>query len=112
MTKLVGSLISSNITAIPMMIGRIFTVIAMSIISYRPNMRCLLQLRHAGYLPTYDIGWGGPDFHSKEYDLKAYVEEIFKLSEVEFRETYAEYPIIIDKMEEMVKVLHKHGVKV
>ena len=55
---------------------------------------------------------GGPDFHSKEYDLKAYVEEIFKLSEAEFRETYAEYPIIIDKMEEMVKVLHKHGVKV
>ena len=62
--------------------------------------------------PTYDIGWGGPDFQSKEYDLKAYVEEIFKLSEAEFRETYAEYPIIIDKMEEMVKVLHKHGVKV
>jgi hypothetical protein len=44
--------------------------------------------------------------------LKAYVEEIFKLSESEFRETYAEYPIIIDKMEEMVKVLRKHGVKV
>ena len=40
------------------------------------------------------------------------MEEIFKLSETEFRETYAAYPIIINKMEEMVKVLHKHGVKV
>ena len=40
------------------------------------------------------------------------MEDIFKLSVVEFREIYVEYYIIIDKMEEIVKVLHKYGVKV
>ena len=112
-TNLVGNLISSNISVIPEADWADFYTYSDEY--YKPSSQYVVPypIEACGYLPTYaDAGWGGPDFHTKEYDVKAYVEEIFKLSESEFRETYAEYPIIIDKMEEMVKVLRKHGVKV
>ena len=51
-------------------------------------------------------------FNTKSLDVLAYVEEIFNLSETKFRETYAEYSVVIEKMEEMVKVLRKYGVNV
>ena len=51
-------------------------------------------------------------FNTKSSDVLAYVEEIFNLSETEFRETYAEYSVVIEKMEEMVNVLRKYGVNV
>ena len=44
--------------------------------------------------------------------MKAYIQEIFKFSEEEFRTTYKEYPVIIKKMEALVAVLHKYGVKI
>lgn len=40
------------------------------------------------------------------------MEKIFDLSEVEFREIYAEYPLVIKKMEEMIKILREYGVNV
>ena len=64
-----------------------------------------------GFLPTYASSWT-MTFNSKSTDVLAYVEEIFSLSETEFRETYAEYPVVIEKMEEMVNVLRKYGVNV
>ena len=64
-----------------------------------------------GFLPTYVSSWT-VTFNSKSTDVLAYVEEIFNLSETEFRETYAEYPVVIEKMEEMVNVLRKYGVNV
>ena len=112
-TNLVGYLISSNISVIPEADWADFYSYSDEYYKLSSKYQVPDPVEACGYLPTYvNVGWGGPDFHTKEYDLKAYVEEIFKLSESEFRETYAEYPIIIDKMEEMVKVLLKHGVKV
>lgn len=111
-TNLVGNLISSRIAAIPDDDWVDFYSYSDEYYKLSSKYEVPYPIEACGYLPTYDTGWGGPDFHSKEYDLKAYVEEIFKLSETEFRETYAEYPIIIDKMEEMVKVLRKYGVSV
>ncbi len=112
-TNLVGNLISSNISVIPEADWADFYSYSDEYYKLSSKYEVPDPIEACGYLPTYaNTGWGGPDFHTKEYDLKAFVEEIFKLSESEFRETYAEYPIIIDKMEEMVKVLHKHGVKV
>lgn len=64
-----------------------------------------------GFLPTYASSWT-VTFNTKSLDVLAYVEEIFNLSETKFRETYAEYSVVIEKMEEMVKVLRKYGVNV
>lgn len=65
----------------------------------------------AGFLDTYYYDWG-VTFNSREYDKLAFVEEVFDLTEDEFRATYADYPIIINKMEEIVKVLNKYGVNI
>ena len=65
----------------------------------------------AGFLDTYYYNWG-VTFNSREYDKLAFVEEVFDLTEDEFRATYADYPIIINKMEEIVKVLNKYGVNI
>lgn len=64
-----------------------------------------------GLLMTYVYVWGAP-FNSAEYDLKAYIEEVFAMSEEEFRAKYAEYPICIEKMEELIKVLGSYGIVV
>lgn len=64
-----------------------------------------------GFLPTSASSWM-VTFNTKSLDVLAYVEEIFNLSETKFRETYAEYSVVIEKMEEMVKVLRKYGVNV
>lgn len=64
-----------------------------------------------GFLETYAGSWL-ITFNSKEYDLKAYVEEVFAFSEEEFRSTYAEYPIVIRKMEALVDVFHEYGIKI
>ena len=60
----------------------------------------------AGFLPSGEISY------TKNSDVLNYVEKIFDLSEVEFREEYAEYPIIIKKMEEMVKVMREYGINI
>lgn len=65
----------------------------------------------AGFLDTYYYDWG-VTFNSREYDRLAFVEKVFEISEDEFRATYADYPIIINKMEEIVKVLNKYGVNI
>lgn len=64
-----------------------------------------------GLLMTYAYEWG-ISFNSAEYDLKAYIEEVFAMSEEEFRAKYAEYPICIEKMEELIKVLESYGIVV
>lgn len=68
-------------------------------------------IQSVGFLENYYYDYW-KNFNSKEYDLLAYVEEIFKFSESEFRETYADYPIVIKKMEEMVRVLQSYGVEI
>ena len=50
---------------------------------------------------------------SQDYDLAAYIERIFTLSKEEFYATFQdEYPLVIKKMETLVEVLQKHGVKI
>ena len=65
----------------------------------------------AGFLDTYRYDWS-VTFNSRKYDKLAFVEKVFEISEDEFRATYAEYPIIVNKMEEIVKVLNKYGVNI
>jgi len=64
-----------------------------------------------GLLMTYAYEWG-ISFNSAEYDLKAYIEEVFAMGEEEFRTKYTEYPICIEKMEELIKVLGSYGIVV
>ena len=64
-----------------------------------------------GLLMTYADDWL-ITFNTAEYDLKAYIEEVFAMSEEEFRTEYAEYPICIEKMEELIKVLESYGIVV
>lgn len=64
-----------------------------------------------GFLDTYTLSWG-VTFNSESNDKLAFVEKIFELTEEEFRTTYSEYPIVINKMEEMVRVLREYGVNV
>lgn len=49
---------------------------------------------------------------SKDYDLAAFIERIFLLPKAEFYVTFADYPLVIKKMEVLVEVLQKHGVKI
>lgn len=70
-----------------------------------------VPIQNVGFLENYYYDFW-KTFNTKQYDLLAYLEEIFRLSETEFRDIYAEYPIVIEKMEEMVKVLRKYGVNV
>lgn len=65
----------------------------------------------AGFLDTYYYAWG-VTFNSHEYDKLAFAEKVFELTEEEFRETYSAYPLVIAKMEEMVKILNQYGVNV
>lgn len=68
-------------------------------------------IQSVGFLDTYYYTWG-VTFNSRNYDLLAYVEEVFELSESEFRDTYSDYPVVLQKMEELVRVLNQYGVKV
>lgn len=64
-----------------------------------------------GFLELFDT-WDGPTFNTRENDVLAYVQEVFNLTEEEFRTTYAEYPIVISKMEVLVEVLQSYGVHI
>lgn len=57
------------------------------------------------YIYSMDV-----DFNDPDIDVRAYLEEIFELTEAEFRTKYQDYPICIEKMEELVKVMKAHGV--
>lgn len=75
-----------------------------------------------GYYDTYSWNLPSPvylsgflesvSFYTHDDDKLAYVEKIYELSEDEFRETYADYQIVINKMEEMVRILQKYGVSI
>jgi len=107
---LIGEMVVSRISAIPEVDWEEFYSYSAGYYELQ-SYEVPKPVQTCGFLSTYVSDWR-VDFHSKEYDVLAYVKEIFKLSESDFRETYAEWPIIIDKMEAMVKVLHKYGVKV
>ena len=64
-----------------------------------------------GFLDTYTLSWT-VTFNTREYDRIAFAEKIFELTETEFRETYAAYPLVISKMEEMVRVLNEYGINI
>lgn len=49
---------------------------------------------------------------SKDYDLAAFVERIFAISKEEFYDQFRDAPLVIRKMEALVDVLHKYGVKI
>lgn len=49
---------------------------------------------------------------SKEYDLTAFIERIFAISKEEFYDQFRDAPLVIRKMEALVDVLHKYGVKI
>lgn len=68
-------------------------------------------VQSVGFLETYSNDWT-IDFNTREYDKLAFVERVFELSETEFRTVYEEYPIVIAKMEELVRILNKYGVNV
>lgn len=51
-------------------------------------------------------------FNTRENDRKIYVDTIFAMTEEEFRATYSEYPVVINKMEEMVRILREYGVNI
>lgn len=64
-----------------------------------------------GFLDTYWNSWT-VTFNTKNNDKLAFIEKIFELPETEFRKTYSEYPLVIAKMEAMVKVLKEYGVNI
>ena len=66
--------------------------------------------------PYESVGFVNTDTESMmvthEDDKHDFCEKIFELSESEFREVYADYPLVIAKMEEMVRILNEYGVKI
>ena len=68
-------------------------------------------IQNVGFLETYYYDFGVA-YNTHEYDLRAYVQEIFNQTEEEFRAAYAAYPIVISKMEEVVRVLQSYGVRI
>lgn len=68
-------------------------------------------IQSVGFLETYYYDFGVA-YNTHEYDLQAYVQEIFNQTEEEFRAAYAAYPIVISKMEEVVRVLQSYGVRI
>lgn len=66
--------------------------------------------------PSESVGFVNTDTESlmvtHEDDKHDFCKKIFELSESEFREVYADYPLVIAKMEEMVRILNEYGVKI
>lgn len=76
-----------------------------------PSYNITRPVESVGFLDTYVDSWT-VTFNSQASDKLAFVEKMFELTEEEFRTTYADYPLVISKMEEMVKILHKYGVNI
>lgn len=76
-----------------------------------PTYNVTRPVESVGFLDTYVNSWT-VTFNSQASDKLAFVEKMFELTEEEFRTTYADYPLVISKMEEMVKILHKYGVNI
>lgn len=76
-----------------------------------PTYNVTRPVESVGFLDTYVNSWT-VTFNSQASDKLAFVEKMFELTEEEFRTTYADYPLVVSKMEEMVKILHKYGVNI
>lgn len=76
-----------------------------------PSYNITRPVESVGFLDTYVDSWT-VTFNSQASDKLAFVEKMFELTEEEFRTTYADYPLVVSKMEEMVKILHKYGVNI
>ncbi|MDE7073981.1 MAG: hypothetical protein K2O69_02855 [Odoribacter sp.] len=50
------------------------------------------------------------NFKGKEYDLQNYIDTLFDMPESEFRETYAQYPIVLKKYDILKKIVSDMGV--
>ena len=61
-----------------------------------------------GFLDGYSMFY----YYEKEYDLAGYIKEIFDLSEEDFEEQYADYPIVLEKKDILVRILEEIGVTV
>lgn len=76
-----------------------------------PTYNVTRPVESVGFLDTYVNSWT-VTFNSQASDKLAFVEKMFELTEEEFRTTYADHPLVVSKMEEMVKILHKYGVNI
>lgn len=64
-----------------------------------------------GFLETFLYSWTY-SFYDRKNDLWAYVMEIFSLTEEGFKAKYAEWPIVLQKQEALVKIFERNGVQV
>ncbi len=71
-------------------------------------------MHDVGFLTAYSYGYNGSvyiyNFKAKEYDLQDYTDALFNMSETEFRETYAQYPIVLKKYDILKKIVTDMGV--
>lgn len=67
-----------------------------------------------GFLSTYSYGYNGymwlVNFKAKSYDLEDYTNAIFDTPEEEFRETYADYPIVLEKYQILKDIIESLGI--
>ncbi|MDY4042813.1 MAG: hypothetical protein SOY65_03280 [Marinifilaceae bacterium] len=63
-----------------------------------------------------ELGWldvcSDFDYYEKEYDMMGYIMEIFSMTNEEFEQKYAKYPIVLQKQDALVRVLERLGVQV
>ncbi len=71
-------------------------------------------MHDVGFLTAYGYGDNGSfyiyNFKAKNYDLEDYTNALFDMPESEFRETYAQYPIVLKKYDILKKIVSDMGV--
>lgn len=76
---------------------------------YNVNTYQIPDLQAVGLLQREGVSYWTTD---KDHDLAAFIERIFSLSKPEFYETFSDYPLVLKKMEVLVSILQKYGVKI
>ena len=104
-TSIIGEMVLARFSAIPDELFKSFYL-------YSAEYYGISQYDVPNPVETVGFLDSSYDFNTEENDKLAFAEKIFELSEDEFREIYAEYPVVIAKMEEMVKILRECGLNI
>ena len=73
--------------------------------SYNPYNEEVMEL---GFLNVYNRFF----YYEKENDIIGFIMETFSMTEKEFEEKYAAWPIVLQKQKALVKIIERNGITV